>query len=104
MDERAGTGGTFGIIAPTLYAAIRTVYKSGILKEYQAQRYIHLSDKIGMDVYSFEMVVALAFRINSYGAKHVRNAILERLYLRKEKTNLFFSLGVNGMKTPKYQA
>ncbi|NDO59430.1 hypothetical protein [Bacteroides caecimuris] len=93
----------FGIIAPSVRAAIKAVYKSGILKEHEVQRYIRLSGKIGMDVYSLEMVVALAFRIHSYGAERVRNAILERLYLRKEKTNIFFSLG-NGMKASKYQA
>ena len=93
----------FGVIAPTVRAAIKAVYKSGILKVHEAQRYIHLSDKIRMDVYSLEMVVALAFRIRSYGAKRVRNAILERLYLRKEKTSIFFSLG-NRMEISKYQA
>lgn len=93
----------FGVIAPTVRAAIKAGYKSGILKVHEAQRYIHLSDKISMDVYSLEMVVALAFRIRSYGAKRVRNAILERLYLRKEKTSIFFSLG-NRMEISKYQA
>ncbi|MEO5179623.1 hypothetical protein ABH207_10405 [Bacteroides ovatus] len=93
----------FGVIAPTVRAAIKAVYKSGILKVHEAQRYIHLSDKISMDVYSLEMVVALAFRIRSYGAKRVRNAKLERLYLRKEKTSIFFSLG-NRMEISKYQA
>lgn len=93
----------FGVIAPYVCAAIKAVYKSGILKEYEVQRYIHLSDKCSMDIYSLEMVVALAFRIRSYGAERVRNAILERLYLRKEKTSIFFSLG-NGIKVSKYQA
>ena len=93
----------FGVIAPTIRAAIKAVYKSGILKEYEVQRYIRLSDKCRMDVYSLEMVVALAFRIHSYGAERVRNAILERLYLRKEKTNIFFSL-VNSIKSSEYQA
>lgn len=93
----------FGVIAPTVRAAINAVYKSGIQTEHEAQRYIRLSDKCSMDVYSLEMVVALAFRIRSYGAERVRNAILERLYLRKEKTSIFFSLG-NRMKTTKYQA
>ena len=91
----------FGVIAPTVRAAIKSVYKNRILKEYEVQRYIHLSDKISMDVYSLEMVVALAFRINSYGVERVRNAILERMYLRKEKTSIFFSLG-NRMETVSY--
>ncbi|WP_302606103.1 hypothetical protein [uncultured Alistipes sp.] len=93
----------FGVIAPTVRTAIRAVYKSGILKEHELQRYIHLSDKCSMDVYCFEMVVALAFRINSYGAERVRNAVIEKLYLRKEKTSIFFSLDCR-MEAPKYQA
>jgi hypothetical protein len=94
----------FGVIAPTLRASIRAVYKSGGLKEYQAQKYIRLDNGYHADVFSFPMVVALAFRINTFGAEQVRNAILERVYLRKEKTNIFFSLGINGMETSKYQA
>ena len=93
----------FGVIVPTVRAAIRAVYKSGVLTEHEAQRYIRLSNKCSMDVYSFEMVVALAFRINSYRAKQVRKAVIERLYLRKEQTSIFFSLG-NRIKMPKYQA
>lgn len=86
----------FGVIAPTVRAAIRAVYKSGALKEYEAQKYIRLENGYYADVYSFPMVVALAFRINSYGAQQVRNTLLERMYGRKEKTNIFFSLNING--------
>ena len=93
----------FGITAPTFRAAVKAIYKSGVLREYKVKRTIRLSDKFSMDVYSLEMVIALAFRIHSYGAERVRNAIIERLYLRKEKTSIFFSLG-NGMKVPKYQS
>ena len=94
----------FGVIAPTLHAAVRDVYKSGVLKEYEVQKYIRLENGYHADVFSFPMVIALAFRINTFGAEQVRNAILERVYLRKEKTNIFFSLGINGMETTKYQA
>ena len=94
----------FGVITPTIRAAIRAVYKSGVLKEYEAQKYVRLENSYHADVFSFPMVIALAFRINTFGAEQVRNAILERLYLRKEKTSIFFSLGVNSMKISKYQA
>ncbi len=94
----------FGVIAPTLRAAIRAVYKSGVLKEHEVQKYIRLENGYHADVFSFPMVVALAFRINTFGAEQVRNAILERVYLRKEKTSIFFSLGINGMTVSQYQA
>ena len=94
----------FGVIAPTLRAAIRAVYKSGVLKEYEVQRYIRLENGYNADVYAFPMVAALAFRINSFGAEKVRNAILERLYWRKDKTSIILSLVANSKKASKYQA
>jgi len=80
------------------------VYKSGVLKEYEVQKYVRLENGYNADVFGFPMIAALAFRINTFGAEQVRNAILERLCLRKEKTSIFFSLNVNGMAAPKFQA
>jgi len=94
----------FGVVVPTLRAAVRAVYKNGILKECDVQKYVRLENGYNADVFGFPMTAALAFRINTFGAEQVRNAILERLCLRKEKTSIFFSLGINNMKNPKYQA
>ena len=96
--------GLFGITAPALCAAVRAIYKSGVLEEHGMQRYIRMENGYYADVFSFPMIVALAFRINSFGAKQMRNAILKRMYLRKEKTAFFFSLGSNGTKASNYQA
>ena len=96
--------GLFGVIPPTLRAAIKAIYKSNVLKEYEVQKYIRLENGYNADVFNFPMIVALAFRIDSFGAEQVRNALLKKLYLRKEKTSVFFSLGSNGMKVSNYQA
>ena len=94
----------FGVIAPTLRAAIRAVYRSGVLNEHEVQKYVRLENGYHADVFSFPMIVALAFRINSSGAEQLRKILFERLLLRKEKTSIFFLLGVNNMEIPKYQA
>lgn len=94
----------FGVVVPTLRAAIKAVYKSSVLKEYEVQKYVRLENGYHADVFGFSMIVALAFRINSFGAEQVRNTVFERLYLRKEKTSIFFSLGINGRNTSNYQA
>lgn len=94
----------FGIIVPTLRAAICAVYKSGVLEEYEVQRYVRLENGYHADVFSFPMIVALAFRINNFGAEQMRNAIIERLYLRKEKTTFFFSPGIHNLNMSNYQA
>lgn len=94
----------FGVIVPTLRAAIRAVYKSGVLKEYEVQKYVRLENGYHADVFSFPIIVALAFHIDSFGAEQVRKAMFERLYLRKEKTTFFFLLGINGRDMSNYQA
>ena len=82
----------FDVIAPTLRAAIRAVYRSGVLKPCEVEKRIRLPNGYYADVYALPMVVALTFRINTPNAARVRNAMLERLYLRKERQMLWLSL------------
>ena len=83
----------FGVIAPTLRAAIRAVYRSGVLKPCEVERRIRLPNGYYVEAYALPMVVALVFRINTPNAARVRNALLERLYSRKERQMLWLSLG-----------
>lgn len=83
----------FGAIAPTLRATIKAVYKNGVLKPYGVERRIKLPNGYYSDMYALPMVVALAFRIGTPNAERVRNALLERLYLRKERQVLLVSMG-----------
>jgi hypothetical protein len=89
----------FGVIAPTFRAAIRAVYKSGVLKEYEAEQCIHLPNGNSLDVFGLPMIVALVFRVHSFGAEKVRHAILERMYRRKENIAIFLSFSGNGLQT-----
>lgn len=94
----------FGVVAPTVRAGIKALCKSGILREHEIKHIIRLSDNFNIEVYNLEAIIALAFRINTFGAEQVRRAILERLYLRKEKTSVFFSLNITDTESPRYFA
>lgn len=94
----------FGVVAPKIRAGIKALCKSGVLREHEIRHTIRLSDNRSMEVYSLEAIIALAFRINSFGAERVRRAILERLYLRKEKQSILFSLNITDTASPKYLA
>ena len=83
----------FDTIAPTLRAVIRAVYKNGVLQPCDVEKRIRLSNGYYVDVYALPMVVALAFRINTSNAARVRDALLERLCLRKDRQMLWLSLG-----------
>ena len=82
----------FYVIVPTLRAAIRTVYKSGVLNPCEVERRIRLPNGYFTDMYALPMVVALTFRINTSNAARVRNTLLERLCLRKERQVLWVIL------------
>lgn len=82
----------FGVIAPTLRAAIRAVYKCRVFNPLEAEKRIKLPNGYYADMYALPMVVALAFRIDTSGAATVRNALLERLCRRKEKQVLLVSM------------
>ena len=82
----------FGVIAPTLRAAIRAVYKCGIFNPLEAEKRIKLPNGYYADMYALSMVVALAFRIDTSDAATVRNALLERLCRRKEIQVLLVSV------------
>lgn len=92
----------FGVTAPTIRAGIKTLCKSGVLREYEIKRIIRLSDKCSMEFYNLETIIALAFHFGTFGAKQVRNVILKRLYLRKEKHAIFFSLNNADIAKSKY--
>ncbi|HJC96182.1 MAG TPA: hypothetical protein H9925_07000 [Candidatus Phocaeicola gallinarum] len=83
----------FYVIAPILRAAIRAVYRSGVLIPCEVERHIRLPNGYYVETYALPMVVALAFRINTSNAAMVRNALLERLCLRKERQILLVSMG-----------
>jgi len=82
----------FDVIVPTLRAAIRAVYKSGVLNPCEVEKRTKMPNGYYLEIYSLPMVVALAFRIDTPSASSVRNALQGRLCLRKERQVLWLSL------------
>ena len=81
----------FDVYAPTLKAAIRAIHKSGVVAEH-TQHCEVIPYTYWATLYNIDMIVTLAFRINSYGAEEIRNEVLKRIYGRKEKVCYLFSL------------
>ena len=87
----------FGVIAPTLRAAIKAIYTSGVLCPVTTQRCDLAMPKSWATFYNLEVVIALAFRLNTYEASRIRQKVLESLTQRKmEVFNLFFALKSGG--------
>ena len=77
----------FGVTSPTLRSNIRAIYKSGIVKEYESERYITLPNDNSIDIYSLQMIMALVFRIDTHEAYRLREAIIRRLYQKNTQSN-----------------
>ena len=74
----------FGVIAPTLRTAIKAIYKSEMLCPAATQRCDTITPASWATFYNLEVIIALAFRLNTYEASRIRQKVLEALCQRKE--------------------
>lgn len=82
----------FHATAPKLNSVIRAIYKEGILFMSEVQRKDETSVGVWQTLYSFPMIVVISFRLHSFGAAQLRDAIFNRLYEAKEKTTIVLQL------------
>ena len=69
----------FGVFIPKLRNAIKALYKEEMAKPYEAERTIKIRKGMYLTLYSMEIVMLLAFRLNSYQARAVRRELAERI-------------------------
>ena len=72
----------FDETATTIRYAIKAICKLNHLPEYETTRYIKLDNGYSDDVYSLEIVILLAYRLNGYPAKLLRERVIEGLMKR----------------------
>ena len=83
----------FNVFGCDIRRAIRAIYKNKELLESDTMRYIRQGNGISYDVYSLEMVVAIAFKLRTKECMAFRRFVMGKLYAasRKEPLCLFFS-------------
>ncbi|MBR2298472.1 MAG: hypothetical protein IKJ59_00480 [Clostridia bacterium] len=83
----------FGVIVPTLRAAIKAIYKSGALSAITTLRCDLATPTSRTTFYNIEVVIALAFRLNTYESCRIRQKVLEGIsHPQKAGINLFLML------------
>ena len=87
----------FGVIAPTLRAAIKAIYKNGTFCRVSTQRCDLATPKGWATFYNLEVIIALAFRLNTCEASRIRQKVLEGLCQRKEN-GLYLLLTLDNTK------
>lgn len=74
----------FGVTALTLRAAIKAMYKSGTLNPATTQRCDLATPTSWATFYNLEVVITLAFRLNTYEASRIKQKVFESMRQRKE--------------------
>lgn len=85
----------FGVFSCDIRKAIRIIYKNKELDECDTMKYIKQPDGISYDVYSLEMIIAVAFRICSRESVLFRRFVTSKICTTKKETpvTLFVSCG-----------
>ena len=88
----------FGVFSCDIRKAIRAIYKNKELSETDTMKYIKQTDGISYDVYNFEMIIAIAFRICSKETLLFRRFVINEICTTKKGSpvTLFVSYGKNG--------
>lgn len=88
----------FGVFSHNVRKAIHAIYKNKELNEVETMKYIKQTNGISYDVYSLEMVIAVAFRICSRESFLFRRFVMDRVCARKKEAQamLFVSCGKGG--------
>ena len=84
----------FNVFGCDIRRAIRAIYKNMELLESDTMRYVRQGNGISYDVYSLEMVIAVAFKLRTKECMAFRRFVMNRLNIssNRQPINLFFSL------------
>ena len=68
----------FGCFVAKVVSNIPAILKSGVLHESRVCRFHRYKDGSGVELFNFEMITALAFRIDTHNAAIFRGWLMER--------------------------
>ena len=85
----------FGVFSYDIRKAIHAIYRNKELNETETMKYVKQANRISYDVYSLEMVIAVAFRICSKESFLFRRFVINEICATKKGSpvTLFFSCG-----------
>lgn len=64
--------------------AIKRIWKQGVLKDFEHSQYIKLENGYSADVYSLDVIVAIAWQVDTYQALLFRRWLMRKIENRKE--------------------
>lgn len=86
----------FNVSGTAVVSAIKAIRKADILNDYEVCKYICLDNGNAADVYSLEMIIPIAFRLNTYYTDIFRKWIVSKVYEKKTPERQFYIHIPNG--------
>ena len=68
----------FNLPAATVGREIKGIRKTGVLVDYEACKYIRMAEGCSVDIYHWDIIVALAYRTNTFYAHAFRQWLKEK--------------------------
>lgn len=76
----------FGTTAGAVHTGIKAIFKENALNDYEVCKCIRLDSGNSADVYNMEVVIVLAFRLNTYPASVFRKWLVKRATASRRTT------------------
>ncbi len=86
----------FNVSGTAVVSAIKAILKTDILNDYEVCKYVCLDNGNTADVYSLEMIIPIAFRLNTYYTDIFRKWIVSKVYEKKTSERQFYIHIPNG--------
>ena len=86
----------FNVSGTAVISAIKAIRKTDILNDYEVCKYVCLDNGNTADVYSLEMIIPIAFRLNTYYTDIFRKWIVSKVYEKKTSERQFYIQIPNG--------
>lgn len=83
----------FGVVAPTLRAAIKAIYKNCGICPTTTRRCDVVTSISWATFYNIEVIIALTFRLDTYEAEKIRRKVLDSICRQKRKQICLFLWG-----------
>lgn len=81
----------FNVYGHDVRKSINVIYKDGVLSEAETMRYIKLNEQRSIDAYSIEVIIAIAFKINSRQSEIFRRYMINRLCKKNDCRIVLFA-------------
>lgn len=84
----------FNASVSSIQKEIKAIRKSGILTDYEACKYIRMENGYSADIFNLDIIIAVAYRVNSFYAHAFRKWLKEKAVSgnKQEQKSLFILL------------